>query len=186
MGQSPRALSRGVLATRRRRWEGGICWFVRFSPLSRLLKRWTPGSGPLGCLVWSLGDPQAAAVFPRFSPEFADLGADAEVNERGSTSVRWVSGSGTHESFCLALWCLLGLWRLWFRAGVPRVAAVFPWYFPDPGIRFSVELGCRPCSLPMRLEGLAGGSCLSPLWRAVGFVRSPASLPQICQVEGIS
>jgi hypothetical protein len=36
----------------------------------------------------------------------------------------------------------------------------------------------------MRLEGLAGGSCLSPPWRAAGSVKSPASLPQICQVEG--
>jgi hypothetical protein len=34
MGQLPRAPNMGVLATRRRRWEGGICWFVRFSPLS--------------------------------------------------------------------------------------------------------------------------------------------------------
>jgi hypothetical protein len=93
--------------------------------------------------------------------------------------VRWVSGSGTHESFCLALWGFLGLWCLWFRAGVP-------WSVPDPGIRFSVELGHRPCSLPMRLEGLAGGSCLSPPWRAAGSVKNPASLPQICQVKGIS
>jgi hypothetical protein len=66
------------------------------------------------------GVPQAAAVFPRLTPalEFADLGAvygaDAEESERGSPLVRWVSGSGTHGSFCLALWGLLGLWRLWF------------------------------------------------------------------------
>jgi hypothetical protein len=68
-----------AVATRKRRWEGGICWFVRFSPLSlsRFLKRWAPGSGPWGCLVSSLGalwasgargsragHPRAAAVFP--------------------------------------------------------------------------------------------------------------------------
>jgi hypothetical protein len=66
------------------------------------------------------GVPQAAAVFPRLTPapEFADLGAvygaDAEESERGSPSVRWVPGSGTRRSFCLALWGPLGLWRLWF------------------------------------------------------------------------
>jgi hypothetical protein len=145
------------------------------SPLSRLLKRLTPGSGPLGCLVWSLGalwasgtcgsragDPRAAAVFPRLSPapEFADLGADysvdAEVNERGSTSVRWVSGSGTHESFCLALWGLLGLWRLWFRAGVLQAAAVFPWFVPDPGIHF----------FPLNLDAvLVHSSCGWRVWQ---------------------
>jgi hypothetical protein len=54
------------------------------------------------------------------------------------------------------------------------------------GFAYLVELGRRPCSLHMRLEGLAGGSCLSPPWRAAGSVKSPASLPQIHQVEGIS
>jgi hypothetical protein len=54
------------------------------------------------------------------------------------------------------------------------------------GFVFSVELGRHPCSLRMWLEGLAGGSCLSPPWRAAGSVKSPASLPQDCQVEGIS
>jgi hypothetical protein len=54
------------------------------------------------------------------------------------------------------------------------------------GLVFSVELGRCPCSFRMRLEGLAGGSCLSPPWRAAGSVKSPASLPQIRQVEGIS
>jgi hypothetical protein len=77
-----------------------VCQVLSPLSLSRLLKRWAPGSGPLGCLVWSLGalwasgargsraeDPRAAAVFPRLSPalEFADLGtdygADVEVNE---------------------------------------------------------------------------------------------------------
>jgi hypothetical protein len=46
------------------------------------------------------------------------------------------------------------------RTGVPRAAAVFPWPVPDPGICFAVGLGHRPCSLRIRLEGLAGGSCL--------------------------
>jgi hypothetical protein len=56
------------------------------------------------------GVPRAAAVFPRLTLalEFADLGAvysaDAEESERGSPSVKWVSGSGAHGSFCLALW----------------------------------------------------------------------------------
>jgi hypothetical protein len=63
---------------------------------------------------------------------------------------------------------------------------VFPWSVPDPGILFSVELGLCPCSLCMRLKGLAGGSCLSPPWRAACSVQSPASLPHIHQVEGIS
>jgi hypothetical protein len=35
------------------------------------------------------------------------------------------------------------------------------------------------------VEGLAGGSCLSHLWRAAGSVQSPASLPHIHQVKGI-
>jgi hypothetical protein len=39
-----------------------------------------------------------------------------------------------------------------------------PLYFHVPslilGFAFSVELGLRPCSLRIRLEGLAGGSCL--------------------------
>jgi hypothetical protein len=35
------------------------------------------------------------------------------------------------------------------------------------------------------VESLAGGSCLSHLWRAAGSVQSPASLPHIHQVEGI-
>jgi hypothetical protein len=61
----------------------------------------------------------------------------------------------------------------------------FPWSVPVPETRFSVELGLCPCSLRMRLEGPAGGSCLSLLWRAAGSVQSPASLPHIHQVEGI-
>jgi hypothetical protein len=67
--------------------------------LSRLLKRWAPGSGPLGCLVWSLGapwasgargsragDPWAAAVFPLLTPalEFAVLGADYGADADGT------------------------------------------------------------------------------------------------------
>jgi hypothetical protein len=54
------------------------------------------------------------------------------------------------------------------------------------GFVFSVELGRRSRSPRMRLEGLVGGSCLSPPWRAAGSVKSPASLPQIRHVEGIS
>jgi hypothetical protein len=70
--------------------------------------------------------------------------------------------------------CLLGaLWAFCSCgscAGVPRAAAVFPWPVPDPGICFAVGLGHRPCSLRLRLEGLAGGSCLSsPWWSADSF-----------------
>jgi hypothetical protein len=35
------------------------------------------------------------------------------------------------------------------------------------------------------VEGLAGGPCLSHLWRAAGSVQSPASLLHIHQVKGI-
>jgi hypothetical protein len=66
--------------------------------------------------------------------------------------------------------------------GYHRRLPCFPW--SDPGSRFSVELGLRPCSLRMQLEGLAGVSCLSPPWRDAGSVQSPASL--LHQVEGIS
>jgi hypothetical protein len=54
------------------------------------------------------------------------------------------------------------------------------------GFAYPVELGRCPCSLRMRLEGLAGGSCLFPPWWAAGSVKGPASLPQIHQVVGIS
>jgi hypothetical protein len=43
----------------------------------------------------------------------AVYGAETEENERGSPSVGWVSGSGTHGSFCLDFGGPLGLWRLW-------------------------------------------------------------------------
>jgi hypothetical protein len=111
--------------------SAGVFGLVSQGPLG-LWRPWFPWWGSTG-----------GRCFPRltlaleFADFGADFGADAEENERGSTSVRWVSGSGTHGSFCLALWGLLGLWRLWFRAGVPRVAAVFPWSIPDPGIRLS-------------------------------------------------
>jgi hypothetical protein len=40
---------------------------------------------------------------------------DEDVDEDDGTSTdRWVSGSGTPGSFCLACWGFLGLWRLWF------------------------------------------------------------------------
>jgi hypothetical protein len=111
--------------------------------------------GPLGCLVWSLGTlwasgtcgsragvPRAAAVFPQLTPalEFADLGADygadAEENERGSTSVRWVSGSGT-GLFVLPCGVFWASGTCGSCAGLPRAAAVFLWSVPDSGIRLS-------------------------------------------------
>jgi hypothetical protein len=54
------------------------------------------------------------------------------------------------------------------------------------GLAYPVVLGHSPCSLRMRLEGLAGGSCLSPLWQTAGSVKSPASLQKNHQVEEIS
>jgi hypothetical protein len=45
------------------------------------------------------------------------------------------------------------------------------------GFAYSIELGHHPHSLRIRLEGLAGGPCLSS--------RYPASLPQILQAWGV-
>jgi hypothetical protein len=153
MEQLSRPPTRETETTKTSRGGGDLLVCQILSPLSRLLKRWAPGSGPLGCLVWFFGAlwasgacgsragvPRAAAVFPRLTPalEFADLGAeygaDAEENKRGSPSVRWVSGSGMHGSFCLALGAFWASGACGSCAGVPQVAAVFPWSVPDPGI----------------------------------------------------
>jgi hypothetical protein len=70
------------------------------------------------------------------------------------------------------------------RAGDPRAAAVFPRL--SPALEF-VFLGtvCGADVERTNVEGLAGGSCLYPLWRAAGSVQSPTSLPHVHQVKGI-
>jgi hypothetical protein len=119
----------------------------------------------------------------------AVYGADAEEGERGSPSVRWVSGSGALGSFCLAS----GLLRASGACGSCG--------WPSVGYRgrplcchglslilefaYFVEFGHHPCSLWIRFESLTGGSCLSSPWWAAGSVQYPASLPHIHQVRGI-
>jgi hypothetical protein len=114
---------------------GGIGWFVRFSPFSRLKKgglqvqvRW----GVLSCF-WVLAGPWlprslwetvggrcVSPAYPGPGVFYIPLslgdvyGADVEESERGSPSVKWVSGSGMHGSFCLDFWGPLVLWHLWF------------------------------------------------------------------------
>jgi hypothetical protein len=53
------------------------------------------------------------------------------------------------------------------------------------GFAYPVEIGCRPCSLRMRLEGLAGGSCLSPPWQAAGSIRIQLLCHKFIRSEGI-
>jgi hypothetical protein len=87
---------------------------------SPALKRLAPGSGPLGCFVLlrgpygplappvPVGDRGRPPYFPILPWPWSSLalgavcGADAEESEHGSPSARWVSGSGTHGSLCLA------------------------------------------------------------------------------------
>jgi hypothetical protein len=188
------------LATRRHRWKGWnllVCQVL--SPLSLVFKRWGPG--PLGCLVWSLGapwasgaragDPRAAAVFPCLTPApefavlFADYGADVEgtnVDRPRSGGFQDQARMGLFVLPCGVLWASGACGSALGYHGRPLC---FPWSVPDPETCFSVELGLCPCSLRMWLEGLTGGSCLSPPWRAAGSVQSSASLPHIHQVEGI-
>jgi hypothetical protein len=59
---------------------------------------------------------------------------DNEEEDDRTSMDRWVSGSGTPGSFCLASWSPLGLWRLWFLCWGTTGAAVFPWPIPEPGI----------------------------------------------------
>jgi hypothetical protein len=115
-------------------------------------------------------------------------GADAEEGERGSPLVRWVSGSGTPGSFCLASRLL----RASSACGSCALALVG--YRGRPlcchglslilEFAYSVEFGHRSCSLWIRLESLTGGSCLSSLWWDDGSVQYPAFLPHIHQVRG--
>jgi hypothetical protein len=206
MGRLPRAPSRGVLATRRRRWERGESVGLSGSlpSLSRLFKRWAPGSGPLGCLsglsgpLWAsgargscAGDPQAAAVFPCFTPalEFTILGAVCGADVEGTNVDRPRSGGFQDQArmglFVLPCGVLRASGACGSALGSHGRPLCFPWSVPVPETCFSVELGLCPCSLRLRLEGLADGFCFSALWRADGSVQSPASLPHIHQVEGI-
>jgi hypothetical protein len=83
--------------------------------LSRLSKRWAPGSGQLGCSVWLLrvfwafdargshaGDPRASAVLARLTPalEFTILGAVGGADVEGSNVEGLTGGS-----------CLSHLWQ---------------------------------------------------------------------------
>jgi hypothetical protein len=143
-------------------------------------------SGARGCHA---GDPRAAAVFPRLTPalEFVFLGAVCGADVKGSNVDRPRSGGFQDQArvglFVLPCGVLWASGACGSALGYHGRPLFFPWSVPET--RFSVELGLRPCSLRMRLEDLAGGSCLSLLWWAAGSVQSPASLPHIHQVEGV-
>jgi hypothetical protein len=95
---------------------------------------------PLPCAPGSMGRKPCGQGPPQMRPDGAgqlsgkviDVQDEEDDDEEDdeSSSDRWVSGSGSPGSFCLASWVPLGLWRLWFlcRAlhGDPRAAAVFP------------------------------------------------------------
>jgi hypothetical protein len=73
---------------------------------------------------------------------------DDDKEDDGTSTDRWVSGSGMPGSFCLASWGPLGFWRRWFLCwGTTGGCCHFPWSIPDPGI-FSVPLilGAAPNS----------------------------------------
>jgi hypothetical protein len=111
--------------------------------LSRLLKRWAPGSGQLGCLVWSLkalwafgargsraGDPRAAAVFSRLTPalKFAILDAVCGADVEGSNVEGLAGGS------CLS--------HLWWAAGSVFSPASLPHIHQVGGI-YQVSFPCQ-------------------------------------------
>jgi hypothetical protein len=75
---------------------------------------------------------------------------DDDEEDVGTSTDRWVSGSGTPGSFCLAYRGPLGFWRRWFLCwGTTGGRCSLPWSSPDPGI-FSVPLilGAGPESCP--------------------------------------
>jgi hypothetical protein len=100
------------------------------------------------------------------SPRVADLGANYGADAEGTNVDRPRSGGFQDQARmgllvlpCGAFWAsgacgsVLGYHgRLLCFHGLSLIL----------GFVFSVELGRRPCSLRMRLEGLAGGSCLFP------------------------
>jgi hypothetical protein len=182
---------------------GGICWFVRFSPLSRLFKKgglqvrvcwgvWSGFSGPFGPLapmVPVLGIHGRPLYFPNFPrPWSLPIWLPSTALTLRRTNMERPRSSGFQDQARMGLFVLpcgvfwasgacgsvLGYhWQPLCFHGIPLIL----------GFVFSFELGRRPCSLRRRLEGLAGASCLSPPWRAAGSVKSPASLPQIRQVS---
>jgi hypothetical protein len=85
---------------------------------------------PLPCAPGSVGRKPCGQGPPQLQPDGAgqfggkvvdknvqdedeDDDDDDEEDDKTSSD-RWVSGSGSPWSFCLALWGPLGLWRLWF------------------------------------------------------------------------
>jgi hypothetical protein len=146
------------------------CLRVLAAPWGRPLY-WASGTrGPCA------GAPWAASVFPSLTPAlgFAGLGAvcgaDTEESERGSPSVRWVPGCGTHGYFCLTGGAFWASGACGSRGGDHEWPPCFHGLFPILGFTFSVDPGRRPCHLFTRSEGLAGGSCLSPPCWAAGSI----------------
>jgi hypothetical protein len=58
--------------------------------------------------------PDGAGVVKAAEEGGCDDEDDDDDENDGTSMDRWVSGSGTPGSFCLASWGPLGLWRRWF------------------------------------------------------------------------
>jgi hypothetical protein len=113
-----------------------VCQVLSPLSLSPFLKRWAPGLGRLGCLVWLLralwafgargsraGGPRAATgFFPRLTPalEFAFLGAVCGADVEGSIVEGLAGGS------CLS--------HLWQAAGSVQSPASLPHIHQIEGI----------------------------------------------------
>jgi hypothetical protein len=113
-----------------------------------------------------------------------------------SYSDRLVPGSGMPGSFCLVVGPFGPLAPMVSVEGGPRAAAVFATVFllilessssadfgrrskHPAGFRMAVSAYCN-----MRLGGLAGGSCLSLLWRVAGSVRVQLLCPIFIRSRG--
>jgi hypothetical protein len=76
---------------------------------------------PLPCAIGSVGRKPCGQGSPLVRPDGAGQSGkvvdeeddDDDEQDNSSSSDRWVSGSGSPGSFCLASWGPLGFWRLW-------------------------------------------------------------------------
>jgi hypothetical protein len=136
-------------------------------------------------------------------PDPQELLREADFNDGSSDDEsvpsyldRWVPGSGMPGSFCLVVGPFGPLAPVVSIEGGPRAAAVFATVFlmilessssAVFGRRSKHPAGSRMAASTysnMWLGGLAGGSCLSLLWRAAGSVRVQLLCPIFIRLRG--